>query len=123
MNILAMDLGKSKTVFCEYNSNNGEYEFGKVKTVPQQIHDLIVERSPNGVVFEICTIAGWVFDIVKALEIEVEVANVNHEARRWKNVKRKNDREDKLKLARLSAMRQLAGVGPRLAEAIVAFFG
>jgi len=110
MNILAMDLGKSKTVFCEYNSNNGEYEFGKVNTTPQQIHDLIVEQSPDRVVFEICTIAGWVFDIAKALKVEVEVANVNHEAWRWKNVKRKNDRDDALKLARLSAMKQLPTV-------------
>jgi len=110
MNILAMDLGKSKTVFCEYNSNSGGYKFGKVKTTPQQIHDLIVERSPGRIVFEICTIAGWVFDIAKVLEVEVEVANVNHEAWRWKNVKRKNDRDDALKLARLSAMKQLPTV-------------
>lgn len=110
MNILAMDLGKSKTVFCEYNSNNGEYEFGKVKTTPQQIHDLIVEHSPDRVVFEVCTISGWVFDIAKTLKIEVEVANPNHDAWRWKNVKRKNDRDDALKLARLCAMKQLPTV-------------
>ena len=105
-----MDLGKSKTVFCDYDSNNGDYEFGKVKTTPQQIHDLVVEHSPNRVVFEICTIAGWVFDIVKALNIEIEVANPNHDAWRWKNVKRKNDRDDALKLAKLSAMSQLPTV-------------
>jgi transposase len=110
MNILAMDLAKSNTVFCFYNSNNGEYEFGKVKTTPQQIHDLIVERSPARVVFEICTIAGWVFDIASALKVEVEVANPNHDAWRWKNVKRKNDRDDALKLARLSVMKQLPTV-------------
>ena len=110
MNILAMDLGKSKTVFCEYNSNNGGYKFGKVKTTPQQIHDLIVERSPGQIVFEICTIAGWVFDIAKVLEVEVEVANVNHEAWRWKNVKRKTDRDDALKLAKLAALDQLVPV-------------
>lgn len=42
MNILALDLGKYKTVYCDYNSDNGEHEFGKVKTTPQAIHDLIV---------------------------------------------------------------------------------
>jgi transposase len=110
MNILAMDLGKSKTVFCEYDSKTAEHKFGKIKTSPQQIHDLIVERSPGRIVFEICTIAGWVYDIAKALEVEVEVANVNHEAWRWKNVKRKNDRDDTLKLAKLSAMNQLPTV-------------
>ena len=39
MNILAMDLGKSNTVFCKYDTNSAEYKFGKVKTSPQQIHD------------------------------------------------------------------------------------
>ena len=110
MNILAMDLGKSKTVFCEYDSKTAEHKFGKIKTSPQQIHDLIVECSPGRIVFEICTIAGWVYDIAKALEVEVEVANVNHQAWRWKNVKRKNDRDDALKLAKLSAMNQLPTV-------------
>jgi len=107
MNILALDLGKSKTVYCDYDISGGNYEFGKVKTSCQQIHDLIVERSPDRVVFEVCTISGWVFDIVRSLKIEVEVANVNHEAWRWKHVKRKTDRDDALKLAQLSSMKQL----------------
>jgi transposase len=110
MNILAMDLGKSKTVFCDYDSDNGKHEFGKVKTEPQQIHDLIIRRSPDRVVFEICAIASWVYDIAGALGLEVEVANPNHDGWRWKNVKRKSDRDDALKLARLSAMRQLPTV-------------
>ncbi len=110
MNILAMDLGKSKTVICFYDSRTGKYEFAKVKTMTQHIHDLIVKQSPDRVVFEICSSAGWVYDIVKALGIEVEVANPNTQAWRWKNVKRKNDRDDALKLAQLSAMRQLPTV-------------
>ena len=107
MNILAMDLGKSKTVVCFYNSSTGKHKFGKVKTMPQHIHDLIAEQSPDRVVFEICSLAGWVYDIVKALGIEVEVANPNTQAWRWKNVRRKNDRQDALKLAQLSSMNQL----------------
>jgi len=103
-------LGKSKTVVCFYDSSTGKHKFGKVTTMPQHIHDLIVEQSPDRVVFEICSLAGWVYDIVKALGIEVEVANPNHQAWRWKNVKRKNDRDDALKLAQLSAMGQLPTV-------------
>jgi len=110
MNILALDLGKYKTVFCEYNSNNGEHEFGKVKTTPQAIHDLIVEKEPQRVVLEVCTIAGWVVDIARALGKETETANTTHDAWRWKNIKKKNDREDALKLAKLSAMNQLPTV-------------
>jgi hypothetical protein len=52
MNILALDLGKYKTVFCNYHSDNGEHEFGKVKATPQAIHDLMVEKEPQRVVLE-----------------------------------------------------------------------
>ncbi|MHC4544378.1 MAG: IS110 family RNA-guided transposase [Planctomycetota bacterium] len=110
MNILALDLGKYKTVFCNYNIDNSEHEFGKVRTAPQEIHDLIVEKEPQRIVLEVCHIAGWIVDIAKALGIETEVANTSHEAWRWKNVKKKNDREDAIKLAKLSAMNQLPTV-------------
>jgi transposase len=110
MNILALDLGKYKTVFCDYNSVNGEHKFGKVKTTPQTIHDLIVEKQPQRVVLEVCSIAGWVVDIARALGKETETANTTHDAWRWKNVKKKNDKEDALKLAKLSAMNQLPTV-------------
>jgi len=110
MNILALDLGKYNTVFCNYKSANGEHEFGRVKTTPQAIHDLIVEKDPQKVVLEVCHIAGWVVDIARALGKETETANTTHDAWRWKNVKKKNDREDALKLAKLSAMNQLPTV-------------
>jgi transposase len=110
MNILALDLGKYKTVFCEYNSVNGEHAFGTVKTRPQEIHDLIVGREPDRVVLEVCSIAGWVVDIAEALGKETETACAMHDAWRWKNVKKKTDREDAIKLAKLSAMGQLTTV-------------
>ena len=110
MNILALDLGKYNTVFCDYNSVNGEHEFGKVKTTPQAIHDLIVGNELQRVVMEVCTIAGWVVDIARALGKETETANTTHDAWRWKNVKKKNDKEDALRLAKLSAMNELPTV-------------
>jgi len=97
-------------VVCFYDSNTGEHKFGKVMTRPKDIHNMVVEKPPQRVVFEICSAAGWVYDIVKVLGIEVQVANPNTQAWRWKNVKRKNDRQDALKLAQLSAMNQLPTV-------------
>ena len=41
---------------------------------------------------------------------ETEVANTSHDAWRWKNVKKKTDKEDALKLAKLSAMNQIPTV-------------
>ena len=107
MNILAMDLGKSKTVVCFYDGNTGNHKFGKVKTKPKDLHDFIVKHQPDRIVFEICSAAGWIYDIAKTLKFEVQVANPNTQAWRWKKVKRKTDRDDALKLAQLSAMKQL----------------
>ncbi len=84
--------------------------FVKVKTTPQAIHDLIVQKEPERVVLEICSIAGWIVDITRALGIETETANTTHDAWRWKNIKKKNDKEDALKLAKLSSMNQIPTV-------------
>jgi transposase len=51
-----------------------------------------------------------VLDIARALVKETETANTTHDAWRWKNVKKKNDRGDALKLVKLSAMNQLPTV-------------
>jgi transposase len=110
MNILALDLGKFNTVYCDYVCETGEHKFGKVKTTPQAIHDLIVDKEPGRVVMEVSEIAGWVVDIARALGKETETAHTSHEAWRWKNVKKKNDKEDARKLAKLSAMNQLPTV-------------
>ena len=48
--------------------------------------------------------AGWVSDLVRALGIEIQVANPNDERWQWRKVKTKNDRADSLKLAQLSAL-------------------
>ena len=107
MKILAMDLGKRKTVVCFYDSETSKASYRTIKTLAQEIHDLIAEYGPGRVVFEMCSIAGWVYDIACALVKEVEVADVNGQAWKWKNVKSKTDRKDALKLGQLSAMNQI----------------
>jgi transposase len=105
-----MDLGKYNTVFCDYDSDTSEHTFGHVKTRPEAMHDLFVEKDPQRVVMEISPVAGWIVDIARTLGIESEVANTAHDAWRWKNVKKKNDKEDARKLAKLSAMSQIPAV-------------
>lgn len=107
MRILALDLGKYKSVACDYEAETGRHRFSTILTNPQVLHDLIVDREPDRVVIEICSIAGWVSDLVRALGIELQVANPNDERWQWRKVKTKNDRADALKLAQLSAMNQL----------------
>lgn len=110
MLILAMDLGKSNSVVCRYDSADGGHEFRTIGTSARHVHDLLVEQQPDRVVIEICPTAGWVCDLCRVLNVEVQVANPNHEAWRWKRVKTKSDRADALKLAQLSAMNQLPTV-------------
>jgi len=107
MTILAIDLGKYKSVACIYATEDQTHQFRTIATLPPTMHDLIVAVEPDRVVIEVGSAAGWVKDLCEALEVEIEVANPNHEAWRWKNVKRKSDKDDALKLAQLSAMGQL----------------
>ena len=110
MQILALDLGKYKTVACDYEAESGRHSYVTVSTTPQGLHDLIVDREPDRVVIEICSIAGWVCDLVRTLGIEMQVANTADERWRWRKVKQKNDRRDALKAAQLSAVNQLRTV-------------
>lgn len=110
MRILAIDLGKFKSVSCTYVDDTAETVYRTIPTTPAAMHDLFVEVAPDRVTIEVCGIAGWVHDLAAALDLELEVVDTRHEAWRWKKVKRKTDREDALKLARLSAMRQVSTV-------------
>src|SRR6185295_3054813 len=107
MQILSLDLSKYKTVACDYEAETGRHQFATVLTTPKALHDLIVDREPDRVVIEICSIAGWVCDLVRSLGIEMQVASTNDERWQWRKVKRKNDRRDGLKLAQLSARNEL----------------
>jgi transposase len=115
MNILALDLGKRYTVSCWYQTQEGSHEFGRIPTTPQAIGELLLKLKQRGVVgrlvIEVSHLAGWVTDLARAQGIlEVQVANPITEGWRWKNVKRKTDRDDALKLAKLSAANQLPTV-------------
>ena len=108
--ILAIDLGKFKSVACIYQEQTGEAEYRTVPTTPSALHDLFVEVAPDRIVIEVCGIAGWITDLARSLELEIQVVDTRHDAWRWNKVKRKTDREDALKLAKLSAMNQVSTV-------------
>ena len=110
MKILALDMGKFKTVFCNYYTNTADHHFGTLATTPQAMHDLFVEQQPDRLVMEVSHVAGWIHDLARTLNLDVQVANPNSEGWRWRRLKRKTDRDDALKLARLSAMDQLPTV-------------
>src|ERR1051326_628706 len=110
MKILALDLGKYKTVSCEYEALSGAYCFKTSSTTPTGLAQLVSAVKPDRVVLEVCNIAGWVCDLLRDLQVEVQVANTNEDAWRWRKVKRKNDRADALKVAQLSVVNQVREV-------------
>jgi len=110
MKILALDLGKYKTVGCEYERESGQHRFRATGTTPAALQQLVQEVKPDRVVIEVCNIAGWVCDLLRGMGVEVQVANTSDDAWRWRKVKKKNDRSDALKAAQLSAVNQLREV-------------
>ena len=110
MKILALDLGKYKTVGCEYEGESGAHRFQRSFTTPAALRKMVQEVKPDRVVIEVCSIAGWVCDLLWGMGIEVQVANTSDDAWRWRKVKQKDDRRDALKAARLSAVNQLREV-------------
>jgi len=126
MKILALDLGKFKTVGCEYERETGARRFRGSITAPAALEQLVKEVKPDRVVIEVCNIAGWVCDRLRGLGVEVQVANTSDDAWRWRKVKKKNDRCDALKAAQLSAVNQIREVHiPRIEvrqwRALIAF--
>jgi transposase len=105
--ILSIDLGKFKSVACVLEAAAGEHRFETIPTNPAAVHDLLVAVAPGRLVIEACSVAGWVHDLAVALSIPVQVANTNGEAWHYKRVKRKTDRDDALKLTKLSLLGEL----------------
>jgi transposase len=109
MRILAVDLGKNKSVFVN-DGADGQREFGKIGTNAHEVEKLLLRCKPDRLVIEAGPAAGWVCDLAERLKIHVQVANGNDERWRWKTVKEKSDRKDALKLAQMSRMDSLPTV-------------
>jgi transposase len=110
MCILAIDLGKSNSVACVYMMTDGAHRFRTVRTTLSEMEKLLDKERPERVVIEVCLQAGWVGDLVRTRGIALQIANTNDQAWSWRKVKRKTDRDDALRLAKMSAMDQLPTV-------------
>lgn len=108
--ILAIDLGKFKSVTCLLDSATNQTEFWTMATDRDYLLTVLKNYTPDLVVIESCGLAGWVHDICTEEGYEVLVCNPNQEAWKWKRIKRKTDRDDALKLAKLAALEQLVPV-------------
>src|SRR5438270_7675705 len=99
--ILAIDLGKYKSVACILEQDSGEFRFASFETTRAELRKLIVQQQPGVIVIEACLLAGWVHDLCSELGLRCLVANTASEAWKFKHLKRKTDKDDALRLAQL----------------------
>jgi transposase len=116
MKILAIDLGKFNSVACLLDTVTNQSEFQTIATQRWALEQLLSTTQPDQTLIETSSISGWVHDLIQGLGYKVIVANPSAEAWRWKNVKRKTDKDDALKLAKLAALEQISSVHVPIAE-------
>lgn len=110
MIILAIDLGKFNSMCCFFDTETQEHWFWKAATTRSYLTSVLRNNKIDLVVMEACGPSGWVSDLCEEMGIKTLVCSTNEEAWRWKNTKRKTDKDDALKLARLALMQQLKPV-------------
>src|SRR5262245_35315313 len=108
--ILALDLGKYKSVACVYDRGTARAAFDTITTGRAELLRLIDRHRPALVVIEACALAGWVHDLCGERGLACKVANTASEAWKFKHTKRKTDKDDALRLAQLEALGQLPTV-------------
>lgn len=108
--IIAIDLGRYKSVACVYHRATRAHEFRTLDTTPAEL-DKLFARHPGGlVVIEACANAGWAHDRAVAAGHAVKVANTAAESWKFTHLKRKTDHDDAKRLAELEAIGQLPTV-------------
>jgi transposase len=110
MKILALDLGKFNSVACYFNAKTRSSKFITTPTKREYFAELFGDCKADLVVMEACGPSGWINDLAMEHGLNTLVCSTNEDAWRWANVKRKTDKDDALKLARLAAMRELKPV-------------
>jgi transposase len=101
--ILAIDLGKYKSVACVYRSDS-EPSFRSLLSTPETLLRLCQQHRPDVVVIEACLLAGWVHDLFVKAGFDCKVANTASEAWKFNHTKRKTDKDDAWRLAQLQAL-------------------
>src|SRR5262245_16579237 len=108
--ILAIDLGKYKSVACVHHPDSGESRFATFATTRAEVQRLLAKEVPGFVIIEACLLAGWVHDLCGERGVRCLVANTASEAWKFKHLQRKTDKDDALRLAQLHALGQLPTV-------------
>ena len=107
MNFIAIDLGKFNSMVCFYETTTQKHSFANATTEKGYFRSLFENHDVDLVVMEACGPSGWVNDLCNELRIPTIVCSTHEDAWLFKNVKRKTDKDDAFKLARLASLDQL----------------
>jgi transposase len=110
MKILALDLGKFNTMCCFFDTKTRKPTFLTAPTERGYLSTLFKKHQVDLVVMEACGPSGWINDVARSLGLKTLVCSTNEDAWKWSNVKRKTDKDDALKLARMASMKELKAV-------------
>ena len=110
MKILALDLGKFNTMCCFFETKTRKHSFLNAATERNYLNTLFKKHKVDLVVMEACGPSGWINDLAISHGLKTLVCSTNEDAWKWSNVKRKTDKDDALKLARMAAMNELKAV-------------
>jgi transposase len=108
--ILALDLGKYKSVACAYDPASARAHFDTRTTCRSELLRLLERYGPAVVLIEACALAGWVHDLCAEAGLPCKVANTASEAWKFKHTQRKTDKDDALRLAQLYVLGQFPEV-------------
>jgi transposase len=108
--ILALDLGKFNTMCCFFDTKTRKHSFLNAPTERNYLNTLFKNHKVDIVVMEACGPSGWINDLAISHGLKTLVCSTNEDAWKWSNVKRKTDKDDALKLARMAAMNELKAV-------------
>ena len=110
MKILALDLGKFNTMCCFFDTKTRRHSFLSATTDRNYLSTVFKKHKIDLVVMEACGPSGWISDLAESFNLKTLVCSTNEEAWKWSNVKRKTDKDDALKLARMATMSELTPV-------------
>ncbi len=95
---------------CFFDTKTRKHEFLTAATDCHYLTSIFKTHKIDLVVMEACGPSGWIYDLAVSLGLKTLVCSTNEDAWKWSNVKRKTDRDDALKLARMAAINELKAV-------------
>lgn len=99
--ILAIDLGKHKSVFCRFDTGSLKTAYSTVKTSGEKFYEIFkdLDIKDSLVLFETGSQVGWIADMLREMGIAFKAADTNDPAWKWVNNQNKSDKNDALRLA------------------------